>query len=197
MSQEKKYLVHPEYIIIFLVLAGITALFLGFSVAYIYNRVQFGLPSVKLPNLFYFNTMILLTTSYLLTLAKKAYLDDDTVKYERVLWYTLVLTILFLVLQILAWMELHSMNIQLSGSDMGSYLYVISGMHFAHVIAGIPFLAYFIYVAHYRMKEPVSVLIYFTDPNKKRKLNLLTVYWHYLDFLWICLVVFFLLNYLI
>jgi cytochrome c oxidase subunit 3 len=55
----------------------------------------------------------------------------------------------------------------------------------------------FAITAYKRMKEPVSVLIYFSDPAKKRKLNLLTTYWHFLDALWIYLVLFFLINSLI
>ena len=77
---------------------------------------------------------------------------------------------------------------------MASYLYIISGIQFAHVIVGIPFLAIFYYQALKKMVEPVSVLIYFTDPVKRRQLKMLTIYWHFLDGLWIYLVLFFLVN---
>jgi len=197
MSNDRNYLVHPQIIVLVLLLAGLSFLFLGFSAAYIYNRIQFDLPTVKLPSLFYFNTLILIFTSYILTRTKKAYLDDETGRYQTFLWATMFLSILFLVLQVVAWYQMQNMNIPFKGNNMATYLYVISGLHFAHVVGGIPFLAYFIYVAHYRMKEPVSVLIYFTDPNKKRGLRLLTIYWHFLDALWIYLVLFFLINYLI
>jgi len=172
-------------------------LFLGFTVAYMYNRVQFGLQSVALPNLFYFNTLILILCSFLFTKTKRAYLDDDTALYQKLLWATLACTLLFLLLQVLAWLQLKAMNSHLIEGNMTTYLYALSGLHFAHVIAGIPFLCRFLYVAHFRMKEPVSVLVYFADPYKKRSLDLLSTYWHYLDLLWIFLVLFFLLNYLI
>ena len=44
------------------------------------------------------------------------------------------------------------------------------------------------------MREPVSVLIYFSDPEKRLKLRMLTMYWHFMDALWIYLVVFLLIN---
>jgi cytochrome c oxidase subunit 3 len=44
------------------------------------------------------------------------------------------------------------------------------------------------------MKEPVSVLVYFSDPDKKMKLEMLSTYWHFLDGLWVFLVLFFLVN---
>ncbi len=197
MANKKDFVIHPQTIILYLVLGGISMLFLGFTAAYMYNRVQFGLTSVALPNLFYFNTLLLIMCSYLFSRTKRAYLNDDTSLYQKLLWATLACTLVFLILQVLAWLQLKSMNSDLIEGNMTTYLYALSGLHFAHVIAGIPFLCYFIYVAHYRMKEPVSVLIYFTDPDKKRSLDLLSTYWHYLDFLWIFLVLFFLLNYLI
>ena len=197
MTNQRNYLIHPQFIVLYLLLASLSFLFLGFSLAYVYNRVQNGLPPIELPSLFYFNTFILITTTYLLKQTKKSYLNDDTKKYQQLLWLILVLTLAFLILQVTAWMQLHQSNVSLTGSNMGTYLYVVSGLHFAHVVGGLPFLIYFIYVAYKRMKEPVSVLIYFSDPDKKRGLDLLTIYWRFLDYLWIYLVLFFLINYLI
>ncbi len=197
MKQEKNYLIHPQYIIMFLVLAAISALFLGFTFAYLYNRIEQGIPPVKLPNLFYWNTLLLILSSLTLMWAKRSYLEDDTQKYKLALSITLVLTFLFLIAQIAAWNQLKSADVFLNSSTMSSYLYVISFVHFAHVIAGIPFLAYFVFIAYKKMNSPVSVLLYFSDNDKKRKLNLLNIYWHFLDGLWIYLVLFFLINYLI
>ena len=197
MEVRRKYLIHPQFIILYLLLASLSFLFLGFSMAYLYNRIQNGLPPIELPALFYFNTLILIGTTYLLKLTKQSYLEDKTNKYQMLLWLILTLTLLFLVLQVFAWLQLQANNVSLTGSNIGTYLYVVSGLHFVHVIAGLPFLIYFIHVAYKRMKEPVSVLIYFTDPDKKRALDLLTIYWKFLDYLWIYLVLFFLINYLI
>ncbi len=194
---DRNYLIHPSYIVMFLLLAGITALFLGFSGAYLYNRIQQNIPPVSLPSLFYWNTGILLASSGTLILAKRAYLEDNTAKYRLALLGTLFLTFCFLGAQVLAWYQLSNQDIFIDYSNMASYLYVISGLHLAHVVAGIPFLLMFIITAYRKMKTPVSVFIYFTDDSKRRKLNLLNIYWHYLDGLWIYLILFFAINYLI
>lgn len=117
--------------------------------------------------------------------------------FKVALWLTLLLTIFFLIMQIQAWHQLYAANISLTSSTLASYMYLISGLHFLHLVAGIPFLVYFIYSSHMRMKDPVTVLIYFSDPDKKRELNLLNIYWHFLDGLWIYLILFFLINYMI
>ena len=197
MTNERNFLIHPSYILMFLLLAGISSLFLGFSGAYLYNRIQQGIPPVKLPPLFYFNTLILICSSLMLRWAKKSYLADNTKNYKTALFITLFLTIGFLISQIFAWGQLRSSDIFIDYNNMASYMYLISGLHFIHVIAGIPFLTMFVINAVTKMKTPVSVLIYFSDIKKKRRLGLFNIYWHFLDGLWIYLVLFFLINYLI
>ena len=197
MVKERNFLIHPYYILITLLLGSITALFLGFSAAYLYTRVEMGIPPIKLPPLFYINTVFLIAASICLVATKRAYLLDKTRRYKNTLIIALLLTIIFLVGQILAWLQLSNNDIFIQYSNMASYMYVISALHFVHVIAGIPFLILFIVRAYKYMKEPPGVLIYFSDPAKKRSLNILTVYWHFLDALWIYLVLFFFINYLI
>ena len=151
MATERDFLIHPIYIKITLVLGSITALFLGFSFAYIYSRIQSGEAPVDIP-------------------------------------------ILFLIGQIFAWNQMIAMNIGLASSNMASYLYVISAIHLAHVIGGLPFLGFFIRDARKRLVEPASVLVYLSDPDKKRRLMALSIYWHFIDALWIYLIIFFLVN---
>ncbi len=197
MQKERNFLIHPSYILMFLLLAGVTSLFLGFSGAYLYNRIQQGIPPVKLPSLFYFNTLLLIGSSAVLNWAKKSYKEDNTRNYKIALIITLILTIGFLISQIFAWRQLQTSDVFINYNNMASYMYLISGLHFLHVVAGIPFLIMFMVNAIRKMKSPVSVLIYFSDLKKKRRLNLFNIYWHFLDGLWIYLVVFFLVNYLI
>ena len=195
--KERNFLIHPLYILITLVLAGICSLFLGFSAAYLYNRIQADLDPVQLPNLFYYNTLLLMASGFALMQAKTAYQEDRTEKYQAMLLASTILTIAFLISQIFAWAQMREMNLFIDGSNMSSYIYVISALHFVHVVAGIPFLILFFISARKNMKEPVSVLVYFSDPDKKRKLDVLLIYWHFLDGLWIYLILFFLINYLI
>jgi len=197
MTKERNFLIHPSYIVMFLILAGVSALFLGFSAAYLYSRLDQNIPPVKLPSLFYYNTLLLIASSATLQWAKKSYKADHTANYKLALIITLALTLTFLGAQILAWQQLMASDIFVNYNNMASYMYMISGIHFLHVVAGIPFLVMFIVNAVRKMKSPVSVLIYFSDIAKKRRLDLFNIYWHFLDGLWIYLVIFFLVNYLL
>ena len=189
---------HPYSIMMYLVLAGLTMIFVGLSAAYLYTRLTTGVEPIKLPIIFLVNTIVLTGSSWALKKSKLFYLDDDTQGYQKALWGTLFLTLLFMVLQYYAWEILLAENPNLSNNgNMRGYVYAISVIHFLHIIGGLPFFFIFIYTAYMRMREPVSVLVYFTDPLKQLRLNLLILYWKFLDYLWIYLMVFFWGNYFI
>jgi cytochrome c oxidase subunit 3 len=196
-DQRDNFAFHPKNIYLTLLLFSLAMLFLALTAAFVYTRIQSDLPPIKLPILFVANTAILLASSYTIVQAKKAYLTDNTKQYTNMLWYTLGLSILFLFMQCIAWYQLFDQQIYITSDNSAGYLYVISGLHFAHVIGGIPFLGVFLYKAGKYMKEPVSVLVYFSDPSKRLNLRLLTLYWHFLDGLWIYLVLFFFINQII
>ncbi len=192
--QTRSMAFHPYNIFLMLTLAGIIMLFLALSISFIYSRVEGNIPVIKLPPIFLFNTLILLGSSATLIWAKRCYLKDETENYQKALIYTIVLTLVFMIAQFIGWQQLFADNIFINSNNGAAYLYLISGLHFAHVIAGLPFLVLFLWTARKRMQEPVSVLVYFSDPEKKLKLRLLTVYWHFLDILWIYLVLFLWIN---
>jgi cytochrome c oxidase subunit III len=186
--------IHPYMIIMALMLFGITTLFLSCSVAYIYTRIEHGASPLKLPWIFIFNTLLLIAGSIWMRQAQQAYKNDNTEKYKKSLLITIFFTLIFLIAQIFAWKSLFDNNVTLLSGNSAAYLYLISGLHFLHVIAGLPFILYFYIKARMHMVEPVSVLVYFSDPQKRMNLKLLTWYWHFLDILWIYLVLFFFVN---
>jgi cytochrome c oxidase subunit 3 len=194
MEYKRNFLVHPSYIVLFLVLFAITSLFLAFSGSYIYNRIQHNAEAVQLPWLFYLNALILFLSSYSLNMAQRAYKIDATLKFKYYIFSALYLAIIFMIAQIFAWKQLMDQKVFIQYSNMASFIYLLSGAHLAHVLGGIPFLAYFSYDAQKKMKDPVTVFIYFSDELKLRRLKQIGIYWHYLDYLWIYLILFFLIN---
>ena len=195
---DQNFMFHPWNVMLVFILFSISALFLALMAAYIYTRMANKVEAIAIPWLFAFNTLVLLGGSFAMKRAKKAYLADDTLGYQKMLLSTLFLTLVFLLLQLVAWWQLFSQEVFLSPGNNGTnYLYVLSILHFVHVMAGLPFLFLFHRAARKQMKEPITVLVYFSDPEKRLKLRLLSMYWHFLDALWIVLVVFLFVNYLI
>ncbi len=189
---------HPYSIMLYLFLAGLTMIFVGLSAAFMYTRFTTHQPPIKIPILFLLNTLVLYSSSLLLKEAEKKYKLDDTRGYQRMLLLTILVTFLFMALQYLGWEILKTENPRLfEGGNLSSYVYAISIIHVFHILGGLPFFLVFFYNAIAKMRDPVTVLIYFADPVKQLRLRLLSRYWHFLDYLWIYLMGFFWLNYFI
>ena len=192
---------HPYSIMMYLFLAGLTMIFVGLSFAYVYTRVQTGEAPIRMPYLFLVNTVVLYGSSWALKRAKTMYEADDTEGYQKSLLATVLIIFLFMILQYVGWEMLKIENPSIfrgfKNSNMSNYIYAISVVHVFHILFGLPFFLIFLYRAYTKMQDPVTVLVYFTDPVKQLELRLLSRYWHFLDYLWIYLMVFFWGNYFI
>ena len=182
--------------IIVLILCGISALFGALSMAYLYSRVDREMRSIHLPVLFLFNTAVLIFSSYAIQRCRK-YFDQRNEKL-CVQWgiITLCATTMFLVFQGIAWYQLFNRNILPASTGGHGFLYAISILHFLHVLAGIPFLARIILPMMMAHKQGNAAL-FFIDDDQRRRLKHTAWYWHFIDVVWVYLIVFFLVNSLI
>ena len=194
MPEKREPAIHPSSIIIVLILMGLTTLFVSVTAAYVYNRVNSGEAAVQMPWLFALNTIFLLAASYAMIQARKSF----QLKFERKLLKELILcvlaTLIFFGLQILSWYLLFSQEVFLSSSINASYLYFLSALHLAHVVVGLPFLGYFIWLLIKAKRGFSTMEVFFGKGKHRRLLRNIAVYWHFIDALWIYLVVFLLVN---
>lgn len=193
---QRNYSVPPSSIIMVLLLMGITALFSALSIAYLYSRIDKGMDSIRVPWLFVFNTIILASSSLCIQKCRKYF----NLQNEKLIlkWGLLTIgaTLLFLFLQTIAWHHLLSQHIAPGSSGGHGYLYAISILHFLHVVAGIPFLIRILLPLYVSRKEGNSVL-YFLNDDQKTRLKHTAWYWHFIDVMWIYLMIFFLASSLV
>ena len=176
-----------------LILAGVTILFGALSFAYLYSRVDKGMEGIHVPALFMFNTVFLLAGSYSIEKCRKNIIRKNDRKALRYGIITLALTIVFLVLQGIAWNDLLSQQ-RVPGSSGGyGYLYALSILHFLHVILGIPFLLRILLPLYSASKEG-SAALYFLTKDPEMRIKHTAWYWHFLDLMWIYLVIFLVIN---
>lgn len=193
---QRNYLVHPSAMIIVLIFFGISTLFGALSLAYLYTRVDRNMNSIHIPLLFVFNTFVLAFSSFSIQRCRKYFdLRDDRLCVRWGL-ITMVATLSFLGLQGIAWYQLFTRNIIPGSSGAYGFLYAISLLHFLHVFAGLPFLGRVIFPLFTASKQGNSALI-FIDDDQRRKLKHTAWYWHFIDVVWIYLMVFFLVNSLV
>ena len=95
---------------------------------------------------------------------------------------TLALGVTFVVLQWLGFQQLWNSGIQFKGSSGGGqFLYVIAGLHAVHVLGGVIAL----------MVMFVKAFLGRTKLYGRIPVEVMATYWHFVDLLWIYLLVFF------
>src|ERR1700744_3085964 len=139
-----------------------------------------------LPQAFKYSTLVLILSSVTLFVGSKAARQLQLEKQRLFLWVTLLLGIAFFAIQIYAWYILaYKMNVFFINPNASrSFIYVFSGVHLLHVIAGLLVLANAL-TASYRNIPQVKNIF---------KMEMASIFWHFLDIIWICLYVFLLLN---
>jgi cytochrome c oxidase subunit 3 len=84
------------------------------------------------------------------------------------------------VLQVIGFKELWHVGITLTGNVSYSFLYIIVGLHAAHVIGGVIALIVMSLKAYSVKTRNYSIV----------PVELMSTYWHFVDILWIYLLVF-------
>ncbi|GEM65233.1 cytochrome oxidase subunit III [Sphingobacterium faecium NBRC 15299] len=159
------------------------ALSSGFIV-YTASGVDKGIKTL-LPDTFIYSTVVIVLSSLTIHLAYKAAQMGNLARQKALLFVTLFLGILFFVLQVHSWEVLASRGVYFVNNNASqSFVYIFTGMHLAHIIAGVIVLI----TALVGVYKPLPA-----DGNQFR-MNLASIFWHFLDLLWIYIYVFLLLN---
>ncbi len=195
-EREKGLDIPYQQLFLYLGVVGITVLFIALTVAYLFSSVSWQWAQFRFPKLFLVSAILIVLSSFSIQAARKAYDEDDSQQLYKMLQITLGLSIGFVIAQTVGWNNLYQQGIYVAGKPDGSYLYLISGLHALHVLVGVGILGVMMYGLRKKLNDPVKSLLYFTDPSTRLNLKLLAFYWHFVDILWIYLLLFFLFNHL-
>ncbi len=173
----------PVLFALWVACASIGMMFAAFTSAYIVrqgagNRLEFAMPQI-----FYVSAVVMVISSAVLQFSYYAFKRENTLGYRLGLVLTLLLGFVFIGTQYQGWLDLASIGVELTTNPSGSFVYVISGIHAAHVLGGIGILI-------------VALIHAFLLPHKvsnKRttRFRLTLTYWHFVDALWLYLLFFF------
>jgi len=132
------------------------------------------------PIILYFNTAALVASSITLQIGRNRFvalvsgISQDVQPALRALYGTLVLGCLFVAGQYAAWLQLRSEGLYLASAPSSSFFYVFTVLHALHVVGGVVGLVYVVSKLHR------AVL-------RKSTLDAASQYWHFMDILWIYL----------
>ena len=179
--QRKK--IHPYKFTLWVAIGSILMMFAGLTSAFIVKSNLVGWRQIEMPKVFWFSTGVIIASSITIQMALRAFKQREMSKYRMLILTTLLLGVAFIFLQWLGFETLWTkQQITLKGvTGAGQFLYVIFGLHAIHVIGGvIALLVMFLKAFFGKMK------MYSSAP-----VEVAATYWHFVDLLWIYLLVFF------
>jgi cytochrome c oxidase subunit 3 len=137
--------------------------------------------SIHKPPVLIWNTGILLLSSFVLDFSRRALKAGQRTRFN--LWWSTAtaLGILFLVGQGYAWYQLRQAGLYISTTPASSFLYVFTAAHAAHILGGVCALIY----------VDVQALRLRLGPAKRTWIDVTAIFWHFLDGLWLYLMVLF------
>ncbi|MFD1470133.1 heme-copper oxidase subunit III [Hymenobacter caeli] len=178
----------PLLMVLYLALLAVTIMFTILVVLYISTRLASGAPTSPhpFPKYFSLSTIVLLVSSYTVAQAPRLYARDDLATLGRCLLATLLLGAVFAGLQALGWHELQQYA-PFRGKASGTYIYLISALHVAHLLGGMLYLLALALRVLHADRDAVRQLVFIRNPYHLRQLRALGTYWHFVDALWVLL----------
>ena len=187
----------PRLLMLYIGLFGIAVLFAGLVALYVITRLQSGEApgGHPFPRYFSLSTIVLLVSSLVLGQASRLYRADDLPNLVRCLGAALLLASIFCGLQLAGWRELTLQHVLFQDKPSGSFVYFISGVHIAHIAGGMIYLLVLLLRTLHAARDGVRTLVFIRNPYRRRQLQAITTYWHFVDAVWVVLFAVFLFLY--
>jgi len=165
-------------------MVSIVMLFAGLTSAVIVRKGDGNWDSFSLPDVFLWSTIALLVSSVTMYIALLSAKKNNQGGIKAGLTTSFALGLAFIFMQLKGYDQLVEMGIFFTGAEQtasGSFLYIISALHIAHLAGGIIALMITLFNA-FRLKYNSKNLL---------GLQLCSIYWHFMDAMWIYLYIFF------
>jgi cytochrome c oxidase subunit 3 len=179
-QQQRK--IHPHKFTMWVAIGSILMMFAGLTSAFIVKSNQAGWQEVVIPKIFWLSTTAILLSSVTIQMALRSFKHREMNQYRLLIGITLLLGIAFVLLQWTGFQQLWAQRITFKGSGAGQFLYVIFGLHALHVIGGVITL-----IVMFIKAFAGNIKLYSSVP-----VEVAATYWHFVDILWIYLLIFFL-----
>ncbi|MFT5166649.1 MAG: cytochrome c oxidase subunit 3 [Saprospiraceae bacterium] len=186
IQQQTQNKIHPHKFALWVACASITMMFMAWTSAYVVRQAAGNWLEFRLPNIFFINTAVLLLSSVTLHLSYIFFKKEIEALYKGLLVVSFLLGISFLVLQYQGWVQLYGIGVAVDGNPAGSFIYVFTGFHGLHIFGGLA--AIFVAIFH------AFGLKFKPTPKRKLRFELTLTIWHFLDFLWLYIITFIVLQ---
>ena len=164
-------------------LVSIIMMWAGVTSAYVIRQAQGDWLFFDIPNAFMWSTAVIIASSLTFIGAQMAIKKDQKATTIILLISTMVMGVVFSLLQYQGFMELFEMGVYATGPESnasGQYFNVIVWLHVAHVIGGILSLLF----------VSIKAILGKYSSSDYLGIKLSSTYWHFIGILWIYLILF-------
>ena len=176
--------IHPKKFALWTALVSIVMLFSALTSAYLVRRAASDWLIFPIPQEFFISTTAIVLSSIVLHLAYRQYVNKKYSVYITLLVFGFGLGMLFMIYQYLGWLALNDMQVFLHTNQSSSFTGMLVGIHALHIIGGLTgVLVCLIHALRKKTRE--------WTPKRQLRLELVFTYWHFVDFVWIYLIIFF------
>ncbi|HEX8516467.1 MAG TPA: cytochrome c oxidase subunit 3 [Bacteroidia bacterium] len=168
---------------LYLSMGSMAMLFAAFTSAYVVRQQKGDWLQFEMPQVFYISTAIILLSSVTMNWAVSSAKKNEFGNTRRAALITLLLGAAFVVCQVAGWNILYSQKIVFAGkyaNASGSFFYVLTLMHMLHLFGGMIALIV-VWIKSIQGKYNSENLL---------GIRLCSIFWHFLDLLWIYLFLF-------
>jgi cytochrome c oxidase subunit 3 len=164
-------------------LGGILMFFMALVSAYIVRK---GMPNstwmpLEIPRILWLNTLLLVASSFTLTQSRSLFRRDNEDGFRYWWGWTTVLGAFFLIGQLIAWRQLVAAGIYLQSNPSSSFFYVFTAAHGLHLVGGVLALLSVAFRPTHRLTRGTAT-------------EVVSIYWHFMDGLWVFLFLLLLLG---
>lgn len=136
---------------------------------------------LEIPYVLWASTAVLLASSATFEASRRALIRSDQTRAFHLLLWTCGLGLAFLAGQITAWVQVLHSGIILNRNPHSWFIFLFTGLHGAHIIAGLIGLGYLTTRAYTRASGPKYQM------KTRVAATGVALFWHYLDFIWLVL----------
>ncbi len=182
--EQDKFNPRPVKFVLWLFVLSSIMMFAGLTSAYIVRQAEGNWKIFDLPSIFYISTVLILLSSASMHFSYIQAKKFNIEKQKLGLWASFALGVGFLVCQYLGWQEMIANKVFFVGNPAESFVYVIPGLHGVHIVAGLCIMLAAIIGAYRKINQTKNIF----------RMELTSIFWHFIDILWIYLFVFLLIN---
>jgi len=167
---------------VWVAIASIVMLFTALTSAYIVRMASSNdWTPLQMPKVLWLSTAVILISSVTIEISKRSLKQQRNSQYGLWLTVTALLGVGFVGSQYAAWRNFARQGVYMATNPHSSFFYLLTAVHGLHVFGGLLALGYLLLRTRTKRETVESEL------RRVGAAEAASVYWHFLDGLWICL----------